>query len=74
MTTTFFMGVSITLDSFERNELPGVWWPHASLVVAPGSKTLENVSHDEHYASRAEADGMALRIAKRRIRDEMHQG
>ena len=74
MTNTLFMGVSITLDSFEREELPGVWWPHASLALASSGAKLEDVVHAQHHASKAEADAAALRIAKRRIRNELHQG
>ena len=68
------MGVSITLDSFERDELPGVWWPHATLIQSQGNKELEDVAHHQHFETKAEADHMALRIAKRRAKDELHQG
>lgn len=74
MTTTLFMGVHITLDSFERDGLPGTWLPHASLALASSGAKLQDVVHAEHHASKAEADAAALRIAKRRIRHELHQG
>lgn len=73
MAATLFMGVSITPDSFEREELPGVWWPHASLRAATGAE-LEGVALAEHRPSKDEADAAALRAAMRRIRQELHQG
>lgn len=72
-TTTLFMGVSITLTSFERKGFPGAWWPHASLTAASGA-ALEGVALPEHRRSKDEADVAALRFAMLRIREKRHQG
>jgi len=69
-----FMGVIITLESHERDELPGVWWPRASLTVASTGAKLEPVTHHDHYGTKADADAFALRLARRRINNELHQG
>lgn len=69
-----FMGVNITLESHERDELPGVWWPRASLTVASTGAELKPVTHDGHYRTKADADAFALRPARRRINNEWHQG
>ncbi|SFU47858.1 hypothetical protein SAMN04489707_1005115 [Paenacidovorax caeni] len=74
MTGILFMGVNITPDSEERDELPGRWWPHASLTLASTGAALEDVVHYENYRSKEEADAVALHLARRRIRDELHQG
>lgn len=73
MADTLFMGVSITPASFERDELPGVWWPRASLTASTGAG-LEEVALSEHRSTKDEADAAALKVAKRRIREALHQG
>ena len=74
MTSIPFMGVNITLDSRQRDESPGVWWPHASLTIVSTGVVLKDVAHGEHCGSKEEADAVALRIARRRIREVLHQG
>ena len=74
MSSILFMGVSITPQSYEHDELPGAWWPRASLSLASTGAVLKEVVHPEHCRSKEEADAVALRLARRRIRDELHQG
>jgi len=73
MADTHFMGVSITLTSFERDERPGAWWPRACFK-APHETALKRVAGSEHYGSKIEADTAALRLAMQFIREELHQG
>jgi hypothetical protein len=72
--STLYMGVSITPDSEQRPETPGLWWPRATLRKAATGETLWVVTHPQHCASQEEADATALRMAKRHVREELHQG
>lgn len=68
---TPYMGVTITPDSRQRD---GVWQPHATLRSAATGQALEPVEHPQPCATQAEADALALRVAKRRIREALYQG
>ncbi|MFT3813916.1 MAG: hypothetical protein QM740_11115 [Acidovorax sp.] len=69
---TLFMGVNVTLDSRQRDG--EAWWPHATLRNAANGQALEPVESPQPCATQAEADAVALRLAKRRIREALHQG
>lgn len=66
-------GVMVTPDSFQRDELPGVWWPHASLTDTKDGAELEPVTHNVHEASNERADAVALNLAAERIRAGEHR-
>ncbi len=73
MADTLFMGASIPLASFARDEAPGAWWPRASFRSTHGAAP-KSVAASEHYSSKNDADAAALRLAMRLIREELHQG
>lgn len=68
------MGVTITPDSHQRDGLAGAWWPSARLHDAASGQELAPLVDSRHFSSKAEADELALRLAKRRVRDSLHQG
>ncbi|ARU05743.1 hypothetical protein CCO03_14550 [Comamonas serinivorans] len=68
------MGVSITPDSKQRADTPGQWWPHATLRHMGRGENWPPISHPQACASQDEADAVALRLAKRHIREALHQG
>ena len=73
---TLYMGVKIMPTSQHRVDHAAhpAWWPRAALADAATGQALPPVVHTEPCATREEADALALRIAKRRIRDALHQG
>ena len=73
MNSTKFRDVVITPDSYQHDDLPGVWWPHASLQDAETLKDLEPVAHHQHESTQIQANAVALLIAKQRICAGMHR-
>ena len=73
MTSTKIRGVIITPDSYQQDDLPGVWWPHGSLKDAETQQELEPVAHNKHESTQAQADAVALHIAKQRIHAGLHR-
>jgi len=72
MSGFLFMGVTITPDS-RQGETPQAWQPSATLHSAAG-KELGSVTDARCFASKTEADEAALRLARRHIREHLHQG
>lgn len=71
--TKLIMGVLVTPDSFERDDLPGVWWPCAHLTDTKDGQVLEDFCHDIHENSKERADYVALTGAAKRIRAGEHR-
>lgn len=71
--TKLIMGVLITPDSYETADLPGVWWPRASLTDTRDGEELEPVTHNVHETTKERADAVALILAARRIRCGNHR-
>ena len=71
--TKLTMGVLVTLDSFQRDDLPGVWWPCAHLTDTKDGQELEDFRHNVPQASKERADAEALTGATKRIRAGEHR-
>lgn len=71
--TKLIMGVLVTPDSYQVDDLHGVWWPHASLTDTRDGEKLEPVTHNVHETSKDGADAVALILAAKRIRAGEHR-
>lgn len=67
-----FMGMTITPNSHLCDE-SGAWLPSAMLHNATGTE-VGTIADPHPCPSQAEADEVALRLAKRYIRKNLHQG
>lgn len=66
-------GVLVTPDSFQRDELPGLWWPCAHLTDTKDGQELEDFRHHVPDASKERADAVAAAGAAKRIRAGEHR-
>lgn len=73
MNGTKFRDVIIGPDSYQHDDLPGVWWPHSSLRDSESLKELDPVAHSMHARTLEEADAMAMQIAIKRVLEGIHR-
>lgn len=74
MSSIPYMGVTITLESEQRDGALAQWWPRATLRHIARGETWPTITNAQPCESQAEADAVALRLAKRHIREALHQG